>query len=120
MSLECYLRCICGEKPKEWCKWLPLAEWWYNTNYHSTLNTTPYEILYGQMPPIHIPYVPGESRVDTVDRTLTKAILDRKLKVGNAAAVFILIHWSNSSEEDATWESIEDIQAQFPHFNVLV
>nr|GEX91946.1 Ty3/gypsy retrotransposon protein [Tanacetum cinerariifolium] len=69
-SLECYLRCICGEKPKEWCKWLPLAKWWYNTNYHSTLNTTPYEILYGQIPPIHIPYVPGESRVDTVDRTL--------------------------------------------------
>ncbi|GJW60257.1 retrotransposable element Tf2 [Tanacetum coccineum] len=57
--------------PKEWCKWLSLAEWWYNTNYHSFLNTTPYEILYGQTPPIHIPYVSGESRVDTIDRTLT-------------------------------------------------
>ncbi|GKE03875.1 reverse transcriptase [Tanacetum coccineum] len=25
-SLGCYLRCICGDKPKEWIKWLPLAE----------------------------------------------------------------------------------------------
>nr|GEV10423.1 hypothetical protein [Tanacetum cinerariifolium] len=22
----CYLRCLCGEKPKEWVKWLPMAE----------------------------------------------------------------------------------------------
>ncbi|GKB72272.1 ty3-gypsy retrotransposon protein [Tanacetum coccineum] len=63
-SLECYLRCMCGEKPKEWSKWLSLAEWWYNTNYHTCLNTTPYEVLYGQTPPIHIPYVSEESRVD--------------------------------------------------------
>ncbi|GJU01294.1 retrotransposable element Tf2 [Tanacetum coccineum] len=70
-SLECYLRCMCGEKPKEWSKWLSLAEWWYNTNYHTALNTTPYEILYGQTPPIYIPYVSGESRVDTVDNTLS-------------------------------------------------
>ncbi|GJU79688.1 retrovirus-related pol polyprotein from transposon 17.6 [Tanacetum coccineum] len=69
-GLECYLRCMCGENPKEWCKWLSLAEWWYNTNYHSILNTTPYEVLYGQTPPIHIPYVSGESKVDTVNRTL--------------------------------------------------
>ncbi|GJV94168.1 retrotransposon protein [Tanacetum coccineum] len=70
-GLECYLRCMCGETPKDWGKWLSLAEWWYNTNYHSVLKTTPYEVLYGQTPPIHIPYVSGESRVDTIDRTLT-------------------------------------------------
>ncbi|GKA65821.1 putative mitochondrial protein [Tanacetum coccineum] len=70
-GLESYLRCMCCESPKEWCKWLSLAEWWYNTNYHTSLNTTPYEILYGQKPPIHIPYVSGESIVDSVNRTLT-------------------------------------------------
>ncbi|GJT08301.1 gypsy/ty3 retroelement polyprotein [Tanacetum coccineum] len=69
-GLECYLRCMCGENPKEWYKWLSLAELWYNANYHSVLNTTPYEVLYGQTPPIRIPYVSGESRVDSVDRTL--------------------------------------------------
>ncbi|GKD20076.1 reverse transcriptase [Tanacetum coccineum] len=68
--LGCYLRCMCGEKPKEWVKWLPLAEFWYNTNFHSAINTTPYETVYCQTPPIHIPYVPGDSRVESVDRTL--------------------------------------------------
>ncbi|GJV81586.1 retrotransposable element Tf2 [Tanacetum coccineum] len=38
------------------------------------------------------------------------AILDKKIgKVGNAASVFVLVHWSNSSPEDATWEPIEYI-----------
>nr|GEU70407.1 hypothetical protein [Tanacetum cinerariifolium] len=26
--LECYIRCMSGEKPKEWAKWLSLAEYW--------------------------------------------------------------------------------------------
>ncbi|GKB40240.1 putative mitochondrial protein [Tanacetum coccineum] len=41
-----YLRCMNGEKLKEWVKWLPLAEFWYNTNFHATINTTPYEALH--------------------------------------------------------------------------
>ncbi|GJX99564.1 ty3-gypsy retrotransposon protein [Tanacetum coccineum] len=69
-SLGCYLRCMCGEKPKEWVKWLPLAEFWYNTNYHTSTKTTPYEAVYCQTPPIHVPYIPGDSRVEEVDRTL--------------------------------------------------
>ncbi|GKA27150.1 ty3-gypsy retrotransposon protein [Tanacetum coccineum] len=68
--LGCYLRCMSGEKPKEWVKWLALAEFWYNTNFHSAINTTPYEAVYCQTPPIHIPYVPGESKVEGVERTL--------------------------------------------------
>ncbi|GJY84259.1 uncharacterized mitochondrial protein-like protein [Tanacetum coccineum] len=31
----------------------------------------------------------------------------------------VLVHWSNISKEDATWESIEEIQRRFPEFNVL-
>ena len=30
--LESYLRCMTGEKAAEWVLWLPLAEWWYNSN----------------------------------------------------------------------------------------
>nr|GEZ38044.1 hypothetical protein [Tanacetum cinerariifolium] len=69
-SLGCYLRCMCGEKSKEWVKWLPLAEFWYNTNYHTSTKTTPYEAVYCQTPHIHVPYIPGDSRVEEVDRTL--------------------------------------------------
>ncbi|GKB03552.1 retrotransposon-related protein [Tanacetum coccineum] len=68
--LETYLRCMTGENPKGWFKWVPLAELWYNSNYHSSIGTTPFEALYGQPPPIHVPYVGGLSKVDTVDRSL--------------------------------------------------
>ncbi|GKC55705.1 retrotransposon-related protein [Tanacetum coccineum] len=51
-------------------KWLPLAEFWYNTNYYTSTKTTPYEAIYCQIPPIHVPYIPGDSRVEEVDRTL--------------------------------------------------
>nr|GEX40310.1 hypothetical protein [Tanacetum cinerariifolium] len=69
-SLGCYLRCMCSEKLKEWIKWLPLAEFWYNTNYHISTKITPYEAVYFQTPPIYVPYIPGDSRVEEVNRTL--------------------------------------------------
>ncbi|XP_039023154.1 uncharacterized protein LOC120155744 [Hibiscus syriacus] len=39
------------ERPKQWAKWLPHAEWWYNTTYHTALKLTPFEALYGYKPP---------------------------------------------------------------------
>lgn len=59
-GLETYLRCICSECPNSWSKYLSLAEWWYNTNHHSSVNHTPFEVLYGYPPPLHLPYLPGE------------------------------------------------------------
>ncbi|XP_027067707.1 beta-amyrin 6-beta-monooxygenase-like [Coffea arabica] len=38
------------EFPHNWRKWLPLAEWWYNSSYHSSLQMTPFEALYGYKP----------------------------------------------------------------------
>nr|GEX24548.1 hypothetical protein [Tanacetum cinerariifolium] len=61
-----------GEQPKQWLKWLTLAEWWYNTNFYTFNHTTPYEAVYGKAPPIHIPYIKGKSKVDLVDKTLSE------------------------------------------------
>ncbi|GJR22850.1 retrotransposon-related protein [Tanacetum coccineum] len=58
------------ERPKEWTKWLSLAEYWYNTNFHNSIKTIPFEVLYGQTPLIHTPYVAKDSFVELVDRTL--------------------------------------------------
>ena len=49
--LEIYLRCFASEKQNQWAQWLPLAEWWYNTSYHTTTRMTPFEAVYGQKPP---------------------------------------------------------------------
>jgi hypothetical protein len=39
-------------EPKKWSSWLALAEWWYNTNFHTSLKVTPFEALYGIPPPL--------------------------------------------------------------------
>ncbi|WVZ83629.1 hypothetical protein U9M48_030757 [Paspalum notatum var. saurae] len=50
--LENYLRCMCFTSPKRWQHWLSLAEWWYNISYHTSLNLTPFQALYGFPPPM--------------------------------------------------------------------
>uniref|UniRef100_A0A0V0HW04 Putative ovule protein n=1 Tax=Solanum chacoense TaxID=4108 RepID=A0A0V0HW04_SOLCH len=50
--------------------YLALAEWWYNSTFHSAIQTSPYEALYGQPPPNHLPYLPGEAVDEEVDRSL--------------------------------------------------
>jgi hypothetical protein len=48
--LEGFLRCMVHSCPKKWAAWLPLAEYWYNTSFHSALGRTPFEVLYGYPP----------------------------------------------------------------------
>lgn len=68
--LETYLRCMTSDKPQMWSRWLSLAEYWYNTSYHSAAQSTPYEIVFGQPPPVHLPYLPGEAKVQVVAKSL--------------------------------------------------
>lgn len=49
-SVEAYLRCFIQACPTKWSDWLALAEFWYNTNFHSSLNKSPFEVLYGHTP----------------------------------------------------------------------
>ena len=50
--METFLRCSVHACPRQWSKWLAIAEFWYNTNYHSALGRSPFEALYGH-PPKH-------------------------------------------------------------------
>jgi len=70
--LETYLRCMCSDSPQRWSKWLPSTEWFYNTSNHTAIKASPFEIMYGQPTPIHLPYLPGESKVELVNRSLAK------------------------------------------------
>jgi hypothetical protein len=69
--LETYLRCFAYENKNQWAQWLPLVEWWYNTSYHTATRMTPFEAVYGQKPPSVLSYLPGTSKVQAVDQTLT-------------------------------------------------
>lgn len=50
--LETFLRCFVHACPKKWFRWLALAEFWYNTAYHSAFDRSPFEVLYCH-PPRH-------------------------------------------------------------------
>lgn len=49
---------------------LALAEWWHNSNFHSSIQMTPFEALYGYPPPIHVPYISGTTTDVEVDKQL--------------------------------------------------
>jgi hypothetical protein len=48
--LEMFLRCAVHDDPKQWRKWLPLAELWYNSTFHSALGCSPFCAVYGTDP----------------------------------------------------------------------
>jgi transposase InsO family protein len=38
--LEAYLCSMAFTEPKKWCSWLSLAEWWYNSSYHTATHSS--------------------------------------------------------------------------------
>jgi hypothetical protein len=48
--LETFLCYFVHAWPKHWIKWVSLAEFWYNTHYHTSLDMSPFEVLYGHKP----------------------------------------------------------------------
>jgi hypothetical protein len=65
-----YLRCLPDDRPCSWLRWLPWAEFCYNTSLQSALKTTPFEVVYGRSPPPLLPFQSGSTRVAAVDQQL--------------------------------------------------
>ncbi|KAL0561243.1 hypothetical protein IC582_001665 [Cucumis melo] len=68
--LETYLHCFCNEQPTKWHKCIPWAELWYNTTFHSSARTTPFQIVYGRPPPPLVRYGDKKSNNNTVEQLL--------------------------------------------------
>ena len=58
---------LLSDKHTQWVKWLPLAEWWYNTSFHTATKMTPFMALYGYQPPSITSYLRENSKVQAVE-----------------------------------------------------
>uniref|UniRef100_A0A3Q7IGX6 Integrase zinc-binding domain-containing protein n=1 Tax=Solanum lycopersicum TaxID=4081 RepID=A0A3Q7IGX6_SOLLC len=102
--LENYLRFMTTSRPTQWKKWLPAAEWWYNTNFHTDRVVIQSDLSYTNDD--------GQFLVKPV------AILQwQMVKRNNVAVVQVLAQWSNIPKEDATWEDYDFLKAKFPGFD---
>jgi hypothetical protein len=41
---------VVQDNPRHWKKWLSLAEFWYNSTFHSSLGCSPFKALYKTEP----------------------------------------------------------------------
>uniref|UniRef100_A0A8R7VIG9 Tf2-1-like SH3-like domain-containing protein n=1 Tax=Triticum urartu TaxID=4572 RepID=A0A8R7VIG9_TRIUA len=46
--MEMYLRCTVHDSRHKWRHWLPMAEFWYNSTFHASLQGTPFKALYSK------------------------------------------------------------------------
>ncbi|KAJ4764940.1 polyprotein [Rhynchospora pubera] len=72
--LEQYLRCMVFDQQKKWFKWLPLAEYWYNTSFQQSLGTSPFHALYGYQPTL----LPLGDVVRSTDGAVNSLLKDRQ------------------------------------------
>jgi hypothetical protein len=68
--ITAYLHCLASDRPRSWLRWLPWAEFCFNSSYQTALKATPFKVVYGRVPPPLFPYQAGMTRVVAVDRQL--------------------------------------------------
>ncbi|RVW32429.1 Transposon Tf2-8 polyprotein [Vitis vinifera] len=125
--VEQYLRSMVHQWPRKWSNYLPWAELWYNTTYHASTGMTPFQALYGRLPP-QIPITimgclrcmktfTGAAAVNEEGAVILEPqhILNtRWVKRGNKFEEENLIQWKHLPVEDATWETNQSLLERFP------
>nr|GEW21899.1 reverse transcriptase [Tanacetum cinerariifolium] len=102
---EDYLRCFTSHNPRTWLRYLPWAEWCYNTSWHSTIKMTPFEAVYGRSPPSLLDYIAGTSKVDAVDALLqSRTELISQLQSNIHRAQLCMCNQANAHRTDVEFQ----------------
>lgn len=89
-AIGMYLCCLTGDRPRQWVRWLPWAEYIYNTTFHTALKETPFKLVYGRDPPTFRSYASGEVRVEAIAKALAERdefLEDVRLRLEHAQQV---------------------------------
>jgi hypothetical protein len=61
-----YLRCLTGDRSRDWLQWLSWTEFCYNSAFQSVLRTSPFRVVYGwDLSSLRV-YTPREARLSVV------------------------------------------------------
>ena len=103
--VEQYLRSMVHQWPRKWSNYLPWAELWYNTTYHASTGMTPFQALYGRLPPQIPIYHNGMSPVHEVDQSLeARDELLRQLKINLETSINRMKQIVDQKRRDVSFE----------------
>ena len=69
-EIEAYLRMFCSRRRDDWVKWLPIAEFAFNSHVHSSTGYSPFYLMYGYEPQFHVLAAPTD--VPAADERIAK------------------------------------------------
>lgn len=99
--LETYLRCFVCDQPHHWTRFLHLAEFWYNSSYHSAIGMSPFKALYGRSPPSLSGYSPPATKIDSLNALLgQRALILKTLKFNLTQARQRMVQLANTHRLD--------------------
>eukprot|EP00253_Pinus_taeda_P027407 PITA_27407 len=132
--VEDMLRAYEMQQPTQWEEYLHLAEFVDNNGYHTSLQMSPFEVLYGQKfctpsswggledklrsgPEILKEMEDMVKRVEPEGEVLVKplSILDqREVQLRKRAITQVKVQWQHFGPDEATWEDEELMKKNYP------
>ncbi|GAA0174941.1 hypothetical protein LIER_28218 [Lithospermum erythrorhizon] len=89
-----------------WSKFLPRAEFSFNTGFHSSAGSTPLMLVYGRDPPIVHPFVRGETRLPDLEHQLIERDeMVQLLKTNLLKAQQQMVQQANTHRHELTFEA---------------
>ena len=108
--IEQYFRSFVHQWPRRWSGYLPWAEYWYNTTYHISARMTPFQALYGRLPPPISQYKDRLSPAYEVDQQLlNRDELLRQLKANLERSVNRMKQLADRKIRDVSFEVGEKV-----------